>query len=71
MSRASGVLTTPDKIGADQLTRIKTEWENNFKAGSLGRTAVLSGGLKWEPLSINAADAQLIEQLFPRAHVHD
>jgi HK97 family phage portal protein len=63
MSRASGVLTTPDKIHPDQLTRIKAEWEQNFKAGALGRTAVLSGGLKWEPLSINAADAQLIEQL--------
>jgi HK97 family phage portal protein len=63
MSRASGVLTTPDKISPEQLTRIKTEWENNFKAGSLGRTAVLSSGLKWEPLSMTAADAQLIEQL--------
>jgi HK97 family phage portal protein len=63
MSRASGVLTTPDKISPDQQTRIQTIWEQNFKAGSLGRTAVLSGGLKWEPLSINAADAQLIEQL--------
>lgn len=63
MSRASGVLTTPDKISEAQLLRIKTEWEQNFKAGALGRAAVLSGGLKWEPLSITAADAQLIEQL--------
>jgi HK97 family phage portal protein len=63
MSRASGVLTTPDKLNDAQLTRIKTEWEQNFKAGSIGRAAVLSAGLKWEPLSINAADAQLIEQL--------
>jgi HK97 family phage portal protein len=63
MSRASGVLTTPGNIGKEVLTRIKTEWEENFKGGGMGSTAVLQGGLKWESLGINAEDAQLVEQL--------
>jgi HK97 family phage portal protein len=63
MSRASGVLTAPGKISADLATRLKSEWEQNFKGGQMGRTAVLGEGMKWEPLTISAADAQLIEQL--------
>jgi HK97 family phage portal protein len=63
MSRASGVLTAPGKISPDLATRLKTEWDQNFKGGAMGRTAVLGEGMKWEPLTISAADAQLIEQL--------
>jgi len=63
MSRASGVLTAPGKISPDLATRLKTEWDTNFKGGQMGRTAVLGEGMKWEPLTISAADAQLIEQL--------
>lgn len=63
MSRASGVLTAPGKISLDLAARLKTEWDQNFKGGQMGRTAVLGEGMKWEPLTISAADAQLIEQL--------
>ena len=63
MSRASGVLTAPGKISPDLATRLKSEWDQNFRGGQMGRTAVLGEGMKWEPLTISAADAQLIEQL--------
>ena len=63
MSRASGVLTAPGKISDPLATRLKTEWDQNFRGGAMGRTAVLGEGMKWEPLTISAADAQLIEQL--------
>lgn len=63
MSRASGVLTAPGKISPELASRLKSEWDVNFKGGSMGRTAVLGEGMKWEPLTISAADAQLIEQL--------
>jgi HK97 family phage portal protein len=63
MSRASGVLTSPGKISQELANRLKTEWDQNFKGGAMGRTAVLGEGMKWEPLTISAADAQLIEQL--------
>jgi HK97 family phage portal protein len=63
MSRPSGVLTAPGKIDQDLATRLRTEWDQNFKGNQLGRTAVLGSGMKWEALAITAADAQLIEQL--------
>lgn len=63
MSRASGVLTTAEKVDPVVAKAIKEMWESSFKAGEFGRTAVLSQGLKWEPVTINAVDAQLIEQL--------
>jgi HK97 family phage portal protein len=63
MSRASGVLTSPGKISQELANRLKVEWDQNFKGGQMGRTAVLGEGMKWEPLTISAADAQLIEQL--------
>ena len=63
MSRPSGVLTAPGKIDDSVATRLRTEWDQNFKGAQMGRTAVLGGGMKWEALTINAVDAQLIEQL--------
>jgi HK97 family phage portal protein len=63
MSRASGVLTAPGKISPELAGRLKVEWDQNFKGGQMGKTAVLGEGMKWEPLTISAADAQLIEQL--------
>ena len=63
MSRASGVLTSVGKIDKETADRLRIEWEQNFAQGSMGRTAVLGSGLEWKPLSINAADAQLIDQL--------
>lgn len=63
MSRASGVLTAPGKLSPETLSRLKTDWDQNFKGQQMGRTAVLDQGMKWEPLTISAADAQLLEQL--------
>ena len=62
-SRASGVLKVPGNIGKNELARLKSEWEQNFKGGSIGSTAVLTGGLEWQALALTAEDAQLIEQL--------
>lgn len=63
MSRPSGMLTAPDKISDELANRLKTEWDANFSGGNLGRTAVLGEGLKYEPMTIPAQEAQLIEQL--------
>lgn len=63
MSRTSGVLTTAEKISPEAAKLIKQMWEDAFRAGEFGRTAVLSQGLKWDPLTMTAVDAQLIEQL--------
>lgn len=63
MSRTSGVLTAPHKISKETADRLRTDWEQNFKAGSMGRVAVLGEGLAWQPLALNAVDAQLMESL--------
>lgn len=63
MSRPSGMLTAPDKISDELANRLKSEWDANFSGGNLGRTAVLGEGLKYEPMTIPAQEAQLIEQL--------
>jgi len=62
--RPGGILTAPGTIAKETATRLKEEWQNRFsQRGKLGETAVLGDGLTWEPLAINAVDAQLIEQL--------
>lgn len=63
MSRSSGVLTSPGKIEKEVGKRLQAEWEQNYGKGGIGRTAVLSNGLKYEAMTINAADAELVNQL--------
>lgn len=62
MSRPSGVLKTPNKIGAPAAMRLKEMWEKGLADNFSGRTAILDNGLEWQPLTMSAADAQLIEQ---------
>jgi phage portal protein BeeE len=57
------VLTAPGSISNEVAGRLKTSWEENFSASNIGRIAVLGDGLKYEAMTINAHDAQLIEQL--------
>lgn len=63
MQRPSGVLVAPNAISEETARTLKTQWEANFGAGKIGKTAVLGDGLKYEPLVVNAVDSQLIEQL--------
>jgi len=63
MSRPSGMLTAPSTITDETAGRLKREWEENFSGSNIGRMAVLGDGLTYEAMTINADDAQLIEQL--------
>jgi HK97 family phage portal protein len=63
MARASGILTAPGKISRETAERLADKWRNNFTQGNIGQVAVLGDGMKWEPMTVNAADAQLIEIL--------
>lgn len=63
MSRPSGTLTAPGKISPETAARLKEEWDTNYTEERLGKTAVLGEGLAWSAMTINAVDAQLIEQL--------
>lgn len=63
MSRPSGQLTAPGKISDETASRLKREFEQNFSAGNMGRLFVAGDGLAYSPMTIPAADAQLIQQM--------
>jgi HK97 family phage portal protein len=62
-SKPGGLLTAPAFINNETATRLKTHWEENYTGENAGRIAVLGDGLKYEALSVNAVDSQLLEQL--------
>ena len=62
-SQPSGVLTAPGVIAQTTADRMKTYWETEFGGDNVGKVAVLGDGLKFEPMTVKAVDAQLIEQL--------
>ena len=62
-SNPGGVLTAPGAIADDTAKRLKEYWDTNFSGANVGKVAVLGDGLKYEAMTVNAADAQLIEQL--------
>ncbi len=63
MSRPSGHLTSPDLITDETAARLKAHFEANFSGQNIGRLLVTGDGLKYEPMTIPAQQAQLIEQL--------
>jgi HK97 family phage portal protein len=62
-SQPGGLLLTPEKITEDQAKTVKEKWDAGFSGANVGKVAVLAGGLKYEPMAVNAVDAQLIDQL--------
>jgi HK97 family phage portal protein len=58
-----GVLSAPGAIGDDTAARLKDYWDTNFSGDNVGKVAVLGDGLAYQPMSFNAVDMQLIEQL--------
>jgi HK97 family phage portal protein len=58
-----GILVAPGAISDETAKRLKERWEANYGGVNRGRIAVLGDGLKYEPLTMTAVDAQLIEQL--------
>jgi HK97 family phage portal protein len=63
-SQLGGVLTAPGSVSDPVAKRIEKHWTDNFMgAANSGKVAVLGDGFKFEPMVMNAVDAQLIEQL--------
>lgn len=63
MSRPSGILTAPGPISDETAARLKAAWDTNYSGAKIGKVAVLGDALKYEAMTINATDSQLIEQL--------
>jgi len=62
-SKPGGLLVAPGRIDPEDAARLKEYWDGNFAGENAGKIAVLGDGLKYEGLSVDATDAQLIEQL--------
>jgi HK97 family phage portal protein len=62
-AQPGGILTAPGEIDEDTASRLKASWEKEFTHRNVGRVAIMGSGLTWQPLSMTAVDAQLIEQL--------
>jgi HK97 family phage portal protein len=62
-SQPSGILTTPQDLTDEQALDLKTRWMEGYTGDNAGKVALLSHGLTYEQMAVNAADAQLIEQL--------
>lgn len=64
MSRPSGILTTPADIDEEKGKGLIAQWAEAYGPNAgIGKPALLTADLKWQPLSMNAEDAQLIEQM--------
>ena len=62
-SQPGGVLTAPAEISDETAKRLKEYFEEKFTGENAGKVAVLGDGLTYTPMTTNAVDAQLIEQL--------
>ena len=59
----SGILSAPGEIGSETATRLKVDWKKKFGGANRGDVAVLGDGLKYDQMTVNPVDAQLIQQL--------
>lgn len=63
LSRPSGIVSTDKVLSKEALARVKSIWTAAQTGGRFGSVAFFDAGLKWQPLTMTASDAQLIEQL--------
>ncbi|HEY8355159.1 MAG TPA: phage portal protein [Methylophilaceae bacterium] len=62
-STPSGILIAPGNISSENAAELKAQWHANYGGANAGKVAVLGDGMKFEPMSQNAVDSQLIETL--------
>lgn len=61
-ARPSGVLEHPGRLGVDAAKRIREQWSDiHGGTANAGKTAVLEEGMKFNPVTVNPEDAQLLE----------
>lgn len=62
-ARPSGILKHPGKVKAEVAKRLKKAWNDAYQSTSnAAKMAVLEEGMEFQALSMNAVDAQFIEQ---------
>lgn len=61
MARPSGVIQTDERLNASQISQLRSAWDEQSRGLNSGGVPILTSGLKWQSLSINSQDAQLIQ----------
>lgn len=68
--RPGGIIVYPGKISPEDARRIQETWEGRYSGPEgVGRLAIIGEGAKFEALTMNSEEAQLIEQLKYTAEV--
>lgn len=62
-SKPGGLLIAPGRIDPDNAARLKETWESKYTGENAGKIAVLGDGMKFEALTVNPVDAQMVEQM--------
>jgi len=61
MNRPSGVLSTDQVLTKEQMVRLREAFDEQSRKMANGGMPILGGGLKFQQMSIDSVDAQLIE----------
>jgi HK97 family phage portal protein len=61
MARPSGLLTTDERLTKEQMMQLRDAWLNQSQHLNSGGVPILAAGLKWQSMSINSQDSQLVE----------
>ena len=61
MARPSGILATDQTLSRDQMTRLRTAFEEQSAGMAQGKLPILGNGLKFQQLAVSSVDSQLIE----------
>lgn len=62
-SRPSGILTIPEAITKEHAGELSEQWEARYGGDNYGKTAILGGDLKYQPLSMNSEETEIVAQL--------
>ncbi len=60
-ARPSGILTSAADIPVDKQRDLAKQWLEAYGSGNAGKTAILSGGLDWKPVSLDSEASQFLE----------
>jgi HK97 family phage portal protein len=61
MSRPSGILSTEQKLNADQMRQLRAAWEDQAKDMDTGGIPILASGIEWNQMGLTSQDSQLVE----------
>lgn len=62
-SMPGGIIKVPGALTPENAAKLKASWESGFTGDNSGKTAILADKMEYQPLTMTAVDAQLIEQL--------